>query len=70
MTNGVYMKDFEFKLPNMVERIRDELDAERFSQHRLSWNSVQKPVFVQIPTQYGFSFSFNLLGSEKMFKNS
>lgn len=70
MTNGVYMRDFEYKLPDMVERIRNELDAERFSQHLSSWNSLQKPVFARILTQYGFSFSFNLVGSEKMFKKS
>lgn len=66
----VVFMELTYELPDMVERIWNESDSVHFSEHLSSWNSVQRPAFVQVPTKYGFSFSFNLLGSEKMFKNS
>lgn len=69
--NGVdlFTRKFYTQYPDLIEKIRNETDTERFSQHFSSWNSAKKPVFVQIPTRRGFGYSFNLVQSGKMFND-
>lgn len=67
--NVVYRK-YQRTLPDLIEQIKKESDVKRFFKHRSSWNSVQKPVFAHVPVKHGFSFTFNLLQSDKLFKDS
>lgn len=64
------MRRFTHRLPDVVEKIRNDADAAFFKSHLSSWNTLYKPVFFQIPTKRGFGFSFNILGSQKMFKET